>query len=234
MAGVTALVSTSNTANSTYYLSSTFTPAAGNLLIAFVGASGTVTTDAFLEITTEPWRRFTLITTAQWAASANYLYAYVANGPATGAACVARWDCTGDAATGSNINILGVSSMHRVGSNAIRQVAVQLNNGSSTRPNPVFGFSTSSINVIVGAVANDSSVAAMLPPTSWSEAFDSGYTTPLTGLETVYLNSGAISTTITWGSSSSSLNCAIVMELNTTTTDTWMGASLIAEMVRVY
>ena len=234
MAGVSSLAVSSQTTNSTYYQTGSFTPAASSVLVAFVAASGTVAQDAFLEITTQQWRRFTQITTAQWESSTNTLYAYVANGSCNGQACVVRWDCASDAATGAIIQVYGVSSVHRVGSNLVRQVAVQLNQAASTRPNPTFGFSTSSINAIFGAVANNSSLAAMLPPTSWDEGFDTGYATPLTGLETVYVSSGAASTVITWGSSTSSLGCSIVMELNTTTTDTWMGSICDVEMVRIY
>ena len=234
MAGVASIAVSSNTANSTYYLTGSFTPHASSVLVAFVAASGTVAQDAFLEITTQPWRRFTMITTAQWAASTNTLYAFVANGPSTGAACVARFDCASDAATGSIINICEVTSVSRVGINLIRQQAVQLNRGASTRPNPTFAINTSSINSIVGAVANNSSLAAMLPPTSWIESVDTGYATPLTGLETVYLNSGAASTVITWGSSSSSLNCSIVFEIDTTIPDIPMGDICMPELIRVY
>ena len=89
MAGVSSLAVSSQTTNSTYYQTGSFTPAASSVLVAFVAASGTVAQDAFLEITTQPWRRFTQITTAQWSASTNTLYAYIANGSCDGQACVA-------------------------------------------------------------------------------------------------------------------------------------------------
>ena len=234
MAGISSLTVSSNTANSTYYLTGSFTPRTSSVLVAFVVASGTGAADAFLEITTQPWRRFALVTSAQWSNSTNSLYAFVANGPSTGAACVARFDCASDAATGSIIQVCEITSVSRVGTDLVRQMAVQLNKAASTRPNPTFGFNTSSINSIWGAVANSSTLAAMQPPTSWIEAVDTGYATPATGLESVYLNSGATSTVITWGSSSSSLNCSIIVEFNTTVPDTWMGAICDAEIVRVY
>ena len=234
MAGVSSLAVSSQTTNSTQYRTGSFTPHASSVLVAFVAASGTGAQNCFLEITTEPWRRFTLVTTAQWAASTNLLCAWVANGPSTGAACVARFDCASDAATGAIIQIFEVTSVSRVGSDLIRQKAVQLNRASSTRPNPTFSINTSSVNTIFGAVANSSTLAAMQPPTSWVESFDTGYATPSTGLETVRLNSGATSTVITWGSSSSSLNCSIVMEIDTTVPDQRMGAICDVELIRVY
>ena len=215
MPTVSALAVSSNTANAATYSTGAFTPASGLLLVGLVAASGTATSYARMFCTSEAWCTFTFVTSAGWNADANRLYAFVANGFATGIQVRPRFDCTGDNATGSVIQIYGVSSMSRTGSSAaVRQYAFELNQAVSTRPNPSFSSATFDTNAIIGGVAATSSPPGMTPTTGWTEGFDTGFATPSTGLETMYTVSNVASTVINWGSSSNAVNCSLVIEFD--------------------
>ena len=228
MAAVTNLISTSTSANATTYSTNAFTPAASSLLFAFVAASGTAATAPYLEISTQDWKRFTLVTTTVWSASANSLYAFIANGPvSTASAMKAFFNCSQDAATGAIIQIGQITGMSRVGMTAIRQIAtVDSNSAASTFPTATFAVSTLTANACIAGVGYSSSIAQCQPMTGWVEGADTGYTTPSTALECMYRNSGTTSTTVSTAAAVSSVNCMIAFELNTSTIDIQMGTNL--------
>ena len=228
MAAITHLLATSTTANASLYSTNTFTPAASSLLVAFVAASGTVAATPFLEISTQNWKRFTLVTSAQWGTGANSLYAFVANGAvSTASAIKAFFDCSQDPATGVVIQVAEVTGMSRIGLDAVRQLAVSQNNSASTVPLCTWGVSSLTANAVIAGVAYSSSLGGgVIPMTSWTERSDVGYATPSTGLEYMSRDSGNVSTTVSTGAAVSSLNAAIALELNTSTIDRQMGANL--------
>jgi len=235
VAAVTHLTTSSQTTNSTNYNSGSFTPAASSILFAFVAASGTVAATPFLEASTQDWKRFTLVTSAQWGSGANTLYAYIANGAvSTASALTLTWDCRQAAATGAIIQVAQVTGMSRTGLSAIRQFAVQQNNAASTTPVCTWGVSSLTLNACLAAVAYNSTVAAALPMTSWTERADTAYATPSTALEYFTRDSGNVSTTVSSGAPVSSLNAMIALELNTSTIDIRMGAICDVEVIRVY
>lgn len=235
MAAVTHLLATSTSANATLYSTNAFTPAASSLLFAFVAASGTVAATPYLEISTQNWRRFTLVTSAQWGTGANTLYAFIANGAVSSASAVkAFFNCSQDAATGAVIQMAQITGMSRTGLSAIRQSAVDQNNTASTVPLCTWGVSSLTANACLAAVAYNSTVAAALPMTSWTERADTAYATPSTALEYFTRDSGNVSTTVSSGAPVSSLSAMIAIELNTSTIDIRMGAICDVEVIRVY
>jgi len=210
-----------------------FTPAVSSLLFGFVATSGSVcpASSVVLEISSEVWRRFTYITSAQWGAGANTLYAFISNGPSNGQSAIARFGCPSDAATGAVISISQITGMSRTGLSAIRQFAVSQNNAASTVPLCTWGVSSLTANAVLAAVGANSS-AGVTPMTNWTERLDVGYTTPLTGLEYFSRDSGNVSTTVSTGAAVSSLNAMIAIELNTSTIDRPMGDNLQCIYIR--
>jgi hypothetical protein len=83
----------------------------------------------------------------------------------------------------------------------------------------VFGAAPFTTNSILGAVFNAANPATMTPPATgtWTEHDDVGYNTPATGMETVTLDSGFTSTTVTWGSSCASAFAAFAVEFDAST-----------------
>ena len=116
--------------------------------------------------------------------------------------------------SGGGMVIYAVTGMSIVGEGAVRGAGGQSSGGLGTTPAPVLlrrvGTTYSgaqaalTANVVVGAVANGTSPAALTPPASWTEAPtpDLGYASPTTGLETAFRNSGETNSTITWGGTS--------------------------------
>ncbi len=210
MAAVTHRVSTASSSNVTSYASGSFTPAADELLVAFVTASGTIAGAAMSD---SQGLTFSLIKKARKASNADTIYLFVANRLAANSAMTVTFDCTADAATGAIIQVAGVSGMTRTGADAVRQTAISENVASGT-PAPAFSASALTGNPTLGVVGNGANPAGMTTPTSWTEKDDTGYTTPATGAEYVSRDSGFTGTTVTWGSSSGTAFGAIIVELD--------------------
>lgn len=217
MATITFKVDTPSTTNASAYPSGNLSPTVGDLIVAFVTASGTVALATMsysgVELT------FTRITTALKNTSADSLYLFVSNGFAlTAGVRTVTFDCTGDAATGAIITVYSISGMSRAGLGAVRQSAVVNNGTGGTTPAPAFGSAALTSNPVLGMVGNGASPAGMTPPTgttpTWTEGSDSGYITPTNGQETIWAASGFTGTTITWGSTSASAFGSIIVELD--------------------
>lgn len=222
MAAVTAGVHTASTSNVSSYASGSFTPAAGDLLVAFVLATGDVLDVAggYPTLTGSLGMTFTRVPTrAVKASSADSLYLFVGDQPAVNSAQTVTFDTTGDAATGAIIAVARVSGMTRMGnSGAVRQSAKQDNGASAATPAPAFGANALTGNPVIGCVGLATSTAnKIVHPTGWSEKSDvAGYSTPTTGLEYAAIDSGFTGTTVTWGGTAPSAFCATIVELDTT------------------
>lgn len=209
MAACTFAISTPSTANASSYVSGAFTPAANDLLVVFATLSGT---DTGGSLTGSVVSTFTKIATAAKAASVDTSYLFVANSLTTATSQTVTW--AGNAATGCILQVWRISGMSRLGSAAVKQTGQQDNQAASGTPAPVFGASCITTNPTLGLVSNATSPATMTPPASWTEGGDVGYATPTTGAETVFRNSGFTGTTVTWGGTSASAFCSIVVELD--------------------
>ncbi len=198
-----------------------FTPTAGDLLVACVGGTASVATAPTMTDTQNlGWDLIS--TTAVKATSADTLWCFISRATAAATSTTATFTATGDATTGQVIQIWGVSGMGRAGLNALRQAAKQDNQAASTTPAPVFSSAALTGNPIVGMVFNATNPAGMTPPGGtqcnggvFTEDGDAGYITPTTGGETVHCDSGFTGTTVTWGSTSASIFCSIILELDT-------------------
>lgn len=212
-ATVTHRVATASTANATSYASGSFTPAAGDLLVAFVVASGTVATGT---MTDSQSLGFTKVTSALKASSADTVYAFVSNNTAAASSMTVTFDCTGDSATGAIIFVASVSGILKTGTSAILQSAVQENQAAGGTPAIAFTNAARVGNPTLGCVGNASNPAAVAPPTNWTEdaAGDTGYNTPPTGGEYAFRNSGFTGTTITWGGTSATAFGGIILEID--------------------
>ena len=148
--GPTATASTSNT---TSYASNSFTPNAGDLLVAFVIASGTVATGTMTA--SANGITFTKVGSAVKNTSADTLYCFVANQlvPASPASMTVTFDCTGDAATGAIVSVALVSGMYLAGTAAVRQSAKVDNVAGGTAPSTVFSQSALTGNPTLQGVA---------------------------------------------------------------------------------
>lgn len=216
MAATTHEIGTADT-GATPNTSGAFTPALNDLLIVAVVASGTA--DTAPTLTNSAGLTFTLITRSAYSASANSIYIFVSNALVSSATSqTVTVDCPADSATGTIIFVEAVAGMTRTGLGAILQFARQQNQSAGGTPTAVFGANVNTNNVTIGVVGNSSSPAGLTPPTSWTEPAstgDLGFSTPTTGGEVVFRDSGFSSTTVTWGSTSATVFGTIMIELDT-------------------
>ncbi|MGH6691766.1 MAG: hypothetical protein ACREF4_13930 [Gammaproteobacteria bacterium] len=204
-------ISTASTTNATSYASGSFTPAAGDLLVAFViagatAAAGTMTDSQALG--------FTKVDHAVFRTSLDRIYCFVSDAAAAASAMTVTFDCTGDAANGAVVMVASITGMSLFGASAVRQSAKQENGAAGGTPAPAFAAAALTGNPTLGANGNAANPAARTPPTNWTEQADTGYSTPTTGAEYVTRDSGFTGTTITWGNTSATAFGAFIVELD--------------------
>lgn len=209
----TAVPPTTSTANGTSYASNSFTPAAGDLLVVLVTASGTYTVTAPGSMTDSQGLGFTRIANVS-DNNSSPSYLFVANNFASASSMTVTFDCTGDAATGAIIEVFRVSGMSKTGSSAVAQVKMANARAAGSTPSIAFDNAAQTGNPTIGLIGQRANPAALTEPSGWTEASDSGYSTPNTGQETVYKNSGLAGTTVTWGSTAATIWSGIIAELD--------------------
>lgn len=228
MATVTAEITTADTGASPN-ASGAFTPAVDDLLVVFVATSGATTEALGNQLTSSAGYTFTGIELAGPTSTNHNIFLYVANSLVTSATSqTVTWTHNTDGATGTVICVAAVAGMTRTGTGAVRQTAVLDDAALGTTPQVVFASACLTGNPVLGAVVNQSNPAAMTVPSSWSEGGDTGYNTPTTGCEWVYIDSGFTSDTVTWGSTSATRNAAMAVELDSSVPSStfagWWGA----------
>lgn len=203
------------TTNASSYTS----PAAFNvftdeLIVVFVGGTATIANGT---VTDSLGGTYTDCGTAQKASSADEMHVFIRDSLiSSNTTMTVTWDCTGDAATGCIMFVVRVSGMTRTGLSAMRQFASQNNQAGGGTPAPAFSVAALTENPTLGVIFNATNPAGMTAPTSWAELIaDVGFGSPTTGGEYVVRNSGFTGTTITWGSTSASAFCSIIIELDT-------------------
>lgn len=223
MATCTFKAGTASTAGANVYGTASFTPAANDLLIVCVVASGSTETNPSvtdsLGATT-----FSLVTRLLIHNSADTMFVFVSDSFVAASARTVSFHCPHALATGACVSVVSVSGMSRWGAAAIRQTATQVNNISSTTPAPAFGSACLTGNPTISFVGNSSDPGGVTAATGWtrssSPTADLGYVTPITGSDVITRDSGFTGTTITWGSVSATGWGAISVELDTSAAPT--------------
>src|SRR5690242_9971053 len=230
---ITAVTATTSSSNVTSYASSAFTPAANDLLVVLVTASGTV--EASPTLTDSQGLGFTLVATALKNSSADKMFVFVANNLAANSSMTVTFGCPDDAATGCIIQIVRIAGSLRQGLSAIRQSATTPNHASGSAPAFTFGTAALTGNAVIGFAGNSTSPAGLTPPTgsspTWTEGSDVGYSTPTTGAEYVYANSGFTGTTLTWGATTASAYGVIGIEVNASAYPSFTADAVLLETV---
>ena len=217
MATVTHLgTATFSTASGTKTV--TATPAVGDLIVIVTAHSGNTSAAPPTDNNTDGGGRYVEVTACASLSqsSANQMRVWVRTQRIQSASSTVFTHAPG-ASTGGGLDVFNISGMVRSGLNAIRQGAQQSNQAASGTPTPVLGSTSLTTNPLIGAVFNATSPATMTPRASWTEATDLGYSTPTTGLETMFRSSGETSTSIAWGGTSGSAFGSTVVELDAST-----------------
>lgn len=190
------------------------TPAVGDLLVVVAANTGTTTDPT---VTDDRGGTYTRINGCAKATSADEMHVYVRTELCQLAASHTITENVGGAGTGGGVWVARISGMEKASANAARQSAVQSNQAGVTTPAPVLARPVLSTNLVVGAIFNLSNPAGLTPPASHTERQDVGYATPVSGLETTTRDSGETATTITWGGTSATEFCSLVLELDCAT-----------------
>jgi hypothetical protein len=120
---------------------------------------------------------------------------------------------TGD--TGGGLTVLRFSGMTRVGIEAIKQY---IGESSATENPPTITFRETTLtgNPVVLACLGEDSPLALTPPTGFTEADDTGWSTPTTGIEVCWDDAGNTATLFSWSGGASTDHNEVGVELDTT------------------
>jgi hypothetical protein len=197
-----------------------FTPSAGELLVAVVGiaTSDTAPTMSDTDANITGW---TLVDSFRSQAATGGLRIYVSDQGASGSAITVTMTPTADA--GGGLAVLSVSGVNKYGASAVRSTGGQADQASAT-PAPVLSQTPLLTTAVIVAVMNNSNLTTNLTPrTGYTEAYDLGFNTPATGLEVHYRDSGETSATLTAGSTTPTTFASIGIEIAQPSSLVWEG-----------
>lgn len=119
---------------------------------------------------------------------------------------------TGD--TGGGLTVLRFSGMTRVGADAILQ---SIGESSATENPPTIAFAKTTLteNPIVLACLGEDNPLALTPPTGFTEADDTGWATPTTGIEVCWDDAGNTATLFAWSGGAATDHNEVGLELDT-------------------
>lgn len=211
MAAVVLGVSTASSVDATTYTSAPFTPAQGDLLVAFIDKSADISEGTLSDTQGLGWTHVVHVIGHE---GLDHAEMWVANSKAAAVSMTVTAGTTGAAATGCIITVLRVSGMARFGLDAIRQFAQQADQPSGTKPAPTFGSAVQTQNATVGFLADGNNPVNTPVPVGWTERSDIGYNTPATGGQSISRDRGFTGTTVQWPNNINTSFGVIVAELD--------------------
>lgn len=120
---------------------------------------------------------------------------------------------TGD--TGGGLTVLRFSGMTRTGSSAVKQTPVGESTQTENPPTITFGSTTNTNNPVILACMGEDNPLGITPPAGFSEADDTGWATPTTGIEVCWDDSGNAATLFSWSGGATTDHNEIGVELDT-------------------
>lgn len=114
-----------------------------------------------------------------------------------GSATSTTFTATNVGDTGGGLTVLRFSGMTNVGSTAIRQ---SIGESTQTEAPPTVTFASACLtgNPVILAVFGEDNPANLTPPTGFTEAVDTGWLTPGSGIQVCWANSGVTTASITY------------------------------------
>lgn len=131
-----------------------------------------------------------------------------------GSATSTTFTVTNSGDTGGGLTVLRFSGMTRTGSSAILQ-SVGESTQTENPPTITFGATTLTANPVVLAVLGEDNPAAVTPPAGFSEADDTGWASPATGIEVCWDDAGNTATLFSWSGGALTDHNEIGVELDT-------------------
>jgi len=175
----------------------TATPAVGDLIVIFVGITGTGLGNLDNISDNNSSGTYYTATAASHLTGADQGFVLVRDQPITSAtSTIFTATISGD--NGGGLAVFSLSGCPYVGSAAVKATGTQSGQAAGT-PSITLSKAPGVMDAMFGVVmtlTNGSANSA--PPTSWTEQYDQGYNTPASGIEVVFRNSGHTSTTVAW------------------------------------
>lgn len=204
MSTIATLVGANVNADQQTYTTASFNPVAGDFLICYVQASGTVLQGTLTDSLGGSW---TSIGTVNDGTNVISLWSQAT--PTDTTARTVTWDNSPTGATGARVAVLAA----RTSGYTIRQS--KFGTGTAgTAPNPVFTSAPLTVNSCIGIVSNYTNPATLSPPAGWTEINDVGYANPTTGVWFGRINSGETDPDILWTSNSATNFQVAIVEIN--------------------
>jgi hypothetical protein len=192
----------------------TATPAVGDLIVVLCGNSGRTTAQAPTITCSVQGITFVQIASFTKNSSADSGWVFVSTSLCTAASSTVFTFTPTATDTGGGLAVFSVSGMSIAGLLSLRQTAQQ-NNAAAGTPSITMGGACLTGNPCFGLVINTTNGSTTTaPPSSWTESYDQGYTTPAMGLEACWRASGNTLTTIAWTGASASAFGSVIVELD--------------------
>ena len=128
---------------------------------------------------------------------------------------------TGD--TGGGLTVLRFSGMSRVGAQAILQ-SIGESTQTENPPTITLGANTNTNNPVILAVMGEDNPAALTSPAGFTEADDTGWGSPATGVQVCWDDAGNVATLFSWSAGALTDHNEIAVELDTSAAPTATGA----------
>lgn len=140
-----------------------------------------------------------------------------------GSATATTFTATNTGDTGGGLTVLQFSGMSRVGASAVLQ-SIGESTATENPPTITFGATTLTGNPVILACMGEDNPLALTPPTGFTEADDTGWATPTTGVEVCWDDAGNTATLFSWSGGASTDHNEIGIELDTSAAPTATGA----------
>lgn len=204
------------------------TPAVNDLIVVVHGMSGWASgdTSSITDNNSDGLGNYTLVAgtppMAEGGGTAGALWISVRDWP-VGSATSTTFTCNNVGDTGGGLTVFRFSGMSRYGSSAVKQYKGE----SAAIENPptlTFSSTTDTNNPIILAVFGEDNPAGITPPTGFTEAIDTGWATPTSGVEVCWDDSGNAATLFSWTGGALTDHCDVGIELDTSAAPTATGA----------
>ncbi len=196
MATVTVVdpVALNSTANGTSYVSNSFTPAAGDLVVVFVYAA---TTSSTATLSSSDGLTFSDID--QNTGTGISLYSFVSNEFANNVSQTVTFDCTGENADAVVIEVFLISGASNNGADAVRQFARVVSGSGGATVRTTFASAALSGSVILTCVGSVDDTPGLTDPSGFTRGHETITSSPADSATSAYTASGFTGTQVTFG-----------------------------------
>jgi hypothetical protein len=206
--------------------SGAITPTIGDLIVACVSMPGSVEPGEATLTSSIGGNTFSRIVIAGWpTVRQNFGYIFVADQLiATGediSQTVTIAYAT-DEGTGSNIALLRVTGMTKVGTAAVRQSGTENDKSSGATPTVAFAGAALTTNPVIGTTVVLLNPGAIGTPSGFTQRANISHATPNNALTADTIDSGFTNSSVVWSTTYGQVGCAAAIELDASASSTNM------------